>query len=196
MHTDFKVRLRCCKSDTLKSERPGKLLQQLDYQEYAELEAYLSRSHVVGAIEFHAAVADQKLCSHLTKVVTGDPRQQNAKVAQPKLLALGPTCNLKVGLTQVDEKPPIDGPITTPTPSLERALDIQTTLFPGGLATSLLETLDKTAEASGHAELDVSVSNTRRAGAPHPMHRQLMSLTRKNRGRNCRALSILIQEVL
>ncbi len=171
-------------------------LRKLDYQEYAELEAYWGRSHVVGAIEFHVAVVDQKLYIQLTKAVTCDPRQQNTKVAQPKLLALGPTCNLKVGLTQVDEKPPADGPIAAPSLSLERALDIQTTLSPRGLATSLLETLDKTAEASGHAELDVSVSNTLRAGAPHPMHRLLMSLTGKNRGRNCRALSMMIQAVL
>ncbi len=73
-------------------------------------------------------------------------------------------------MTQVGEKPHLDGAFTGPLSYLELTVNMRATLSPGVLSAILHDAVGHFSE-SERAESDISAINTFRPGAPNPTYR-------------------------
>ena len=145
-------------------------LREIDYQKYAEAEAEMGWLNGQVAMKFPAPVDGKTMSAHLAEKIAQGIGRRNGKIGHLKLLVVGPTGSVKVGVTQVEERPALDGTFTAVTPSLEVTVNVRATLSPGDLAAIVHEALDYFKE-SEYAEVDISAINTFRPGAPNPTYR-------------------------
>jgi hypothetical protein len=155
----------------VQSTPPGEhWLRDIDYQKYAEAEAEMGWLNGMVTMKFPVPVDGKKIGTHLAEKIAQGIGTRNGKIGHLKLLVVGSTGSVKVGVTHVEEKPALDGSFTALTPSLEVTVNTRATLSPGDLAAIVHDALDQFKE-SEHAEVDISAINTFRPGAPNPTHR-------------------------
>lgn len=145
-------------------------LREIDYQKYAEAEAEMGWLNGLVTMKFPVPVDGKTISIRLAEKIALGIGTRHGKIGHLKLLVVGSTGSVKVGVTHVEEKPGLDGTFTALTPSLEVTVNTRATLSPGDLAAILHDALAYFKE-SEQAEVDISAINTFRPGAPNPTYR-------------------------
>jgi Ni2+-binding GTPase involved in maturation of urease and hydrogenase len=145
-------------------------LRDIDYQKYAEAEAEMGWLNGLVTMKFPVPVDGKTISGRLAEKIAQGIGKRNGKIGHLKLLAVGPTGSVKVGITHVEEKPALEGTFMALSPYLEVTINARATLSPGDLAAIVHDTLELFKE-SEHAEVDISAVNTFRPGAPNPTYR-------------------------
>lgn len=145
-------------------------LRDIDYQKYADAEAEMGWLNGLATMKFPAPVDGKTISGRLAEKIAQGIGERNGKIGHLKLLVVGPTGSVKVGMTHVEEKPALEGTFVGLVPSLEVTINARATLSPGDLADIVHSALELFKE-SEHAEVDISAVNTFRPGAPKPTYR-------------------------
>lgn len=157
--------------DLVQTTPPGEhWLREIDYQKYAEAEAEMGWLNGLVTMKFPVPIDGKKISMQLVESIAQGIGKRQGKIGHLKLLVVGPTGSVKVGVTHVEEKPALDGTFAALSPSLEVTVNARATLSPGDLAAIINEALDYFKE-SECAEVDISAINTFRPGAPNPTYR-------------------------
>jgi Ni2+-binding GTPase involved in maturation of urease and hydrogenase len=146
-------------------------LRDIDYQRYAEAEAEMGWLNGLVTLTFPGPIDGKLVSVRMVERLTQGIGARHGSIGHLKLLAVGSTGSVKVGVTQVGEKPVLEGAFTlAPLSQLQVIINMRATLSPGDLAAIVHE-------AAGHfqiadqAEVDISAINTFRPGAPQPTYR-------------------------
>jgi G3E family GTPase len=145
-------------------------LRDIDYQKYAEAEAEMGWLNGLVTMKFPVPVDGKRVGIQLTEKISQDIGNRHGKIGHLKLLVVGPSGTVKVGVTHGKEKPNADGSSAVTASSLQVTINVRATLSPGDLAVVIHEALDYFKE-SEQAEIDISAINTFRPGAPNPTYR-------------------------
>ena len=150
---------------------PGeRWLKAIDYRKYAAAEAEMGWLNGTATLTFPAPVEGKDISAALVEGFGQAIRKHHGSIGHMKLLAVGPTGSVKVGLTHATEKPEVEGTFTAPLSQLQLTINIRATLSPGDLAAIVHEVIDHLKE-SKQAVADISTLNTFRPGEPRPTHR-------------------------
>jgi Ni2+-binding GTPase involved in maturation of urease and hydrogenase len=155
----------------VQSTPPGEhWLKDIDYRKYAEAEAEMGWLNGMVTLTFPALVQGKDISASLVEGFAQGIEKRNGKIGHMKLLAVGPSGSVKVGLTHVGEKPEVEGTFTAPLSHLQVTINMRATLSPGNLSAIVHEAIDHLKE-SNKVDADISTINTFRPGEPRPTHR-------------------------
>ena len=110
------------------------------------------------------------ISTRLAEKIAQGIANRNGNIGHLKLLVVGSTGSVKVGITHVGGKPAVDGTFTALLPFLEVTVNTRATLSPGDLVAIVHDAVNHFME-SERATVDFSVINTFRPGAPNPTYR-------------------------
>jgi G3E family GTPase len=145
-------------------------LRDLDYQKYAAAEAEMGWLNGLVTLKFPKPVDGKIISIRLAEKIARGIAQRQGKIGHLKLLVVGSSGSVKVGVTHAEERPSLDGIFTAPSPFLEVTVNTRATVSPGDMAAIVHDAVEQF-KASDQAEVDIAVINTFRPGAPHPTHR-------------------------
>ena len=145
-------------------------LKDIDYRKYAEAEAEMGWLNGMVTLKFPVLVDGKGISASLVEGFGQGIGKRNGRIGHMKLLAVGPTGSVKVGLTHVGEKPEVEGTFTAPLSHLQVTINMRATLSPGDLSAIVHEGIDHLKE-SNKGDADISNLNTFRPGEPKPTHR-------------------------
>ena len=145
-------------------------LKEIDYEKYAEAEAEMGWLNGLVTMTFPKPSDGKIICARMIEMLAHGIADRNCRIGHLKLLAVGPTGSVKVGLTQFGDKPGLEGAFIGPLSHLEVTVNIRATLSPGALSTILHDAVTHCAEFD-NAETDIAAINTFRPGAPNPTYR-------------------------
>jgi hypothetical protein len=112
----------------------GHWLRDIDYQKYAETEAEMGWLNGLVTMKFPVPVDGETISGRLAEKIAQGLGKRNGKIGHLKLLVVGPTGSVKVGVTHVEEKPALEGTFMALLPYLEVTINARATLSPGDLA--------------------------------------------------------------
>ncbi len=147
-------------------------LKEIDYQKYAEAEAEMGWLNGLVTMTFPKPCDGKMVSGLMVARLAQSIADRNGSIGHLKLLAVGPTGSVKVGVTQIGEKPDLDGTFTGSTPYLEVTVNMRATLSPGVLSAILNDAVGSISE-SYLAEVDISAINTFRPSPPKPTYRYI-----------------------
>jgi len=147
-------------------------LKDIDYQRYAEAEAEMGWLNGLMTMTFPGPVDGKTVSARLAEKLTQGIGERRGSIGHIKLLAVGTTGSVKVGVTHVGEKPVLEGVFTGPLSHLQVTINMRATLAPGDLAAVVQEAAGHFRDAD-QAEVDIAAVNTFRPGAPRPTYRYL-----------------------
>jgi len=145
-------------------------LEDIDYEKYAEADAEMGWLNAQVTLTFPEPADGKMVGFWMTERLAQGVSERNGRIGHLKLLAVGPTGSIKAGVTQIGEKPVLEGTVTGPTSSLHVTVNMRATLSPGDLAAILVHTAEQFG-SEAETEVDISAMNTFRPGAPKPTHR-------------------------
>ena len=145
-------------------------LKDIDYHKYAEAEAEMGWLNGTATLTFPAPVEGKNISAALVEGFGQAISKHQGRIGHMKILAVGSTGSVKVGLTHVTEKPEVEGAFTAPLSHLQLTINMRATLSPGDLAAIVQQVIDHLKE-SHKAVADISTLNTFRPGEPRPTHR-------------------------
>jgi len=155
----------------VQSTPPGEhWLKDIDYRKYAEAEAEMGWLNGMATLTFPAPVDGKVISASLVEGFAQAIGKCQGRIGHMKLLAVGQTGSVKVGVTHVTEKPEVEGTFTAPLSQLQVTINMRATLSPGDLAAIVHEAIAQVTEAH-QAKADISALNTFRPGEPRPTHR-------------------------
>ncbi|MBI5250323.1 MAG: hypothetical protein HY912_12585 [Desulfomonile tiedjei] len=150
---------------------PGeRWLKEIDYQSYADAEAEMGWLNGMASVTLAEPVDGKMIGGRLTEMLAKGIADRDGRIGHLKLLVVGQSGSVKAGVTQIGEKPVLDGLFTGPVSHLEVTINIRATLSPGELSAVVNDSVTQF-EESYKAEVDISAINTFRPGAPNPTHR-------------------------
>jgi G3E family GTPase len=153
------------------STPPGEhRLEEIDYHTYAQAEAEMGWLNGLITMKFSEPTDGKTITWRMAQRLTESIKQRNGSIGHLKLLAVGDTGSMKAGVTQVNEKPMLDGAFTGPLTYMEVTVNLRATLSPGDLSSILHELVGQCRE-SDKALTEISTMNTFRPGASNPTHR-------------------------
>lgn len=157
--------------DLVEATSPGdRWLKEIDYQIYAEAEAQMGWLNGLVTLDLPEETDGKAVTARFLESLTRAIGERNGKIGHLKLLAVGPTGSVKVGVTRVGEHPVADGTFTGPTSHLQVTVNMRATLSPGDLSAILHEAADECRDTD-KADVDIAAINTFRPGAPNPTYR-------------------------
>jgi Ni2+-binding GTPase involved in maturation of urease and hydrogenase len=145
-------------------------LKDIDYVRYAEAEAEMGWLNGMVVLTFPAPVEGKDITASLVEAFAGGIGKRQGRIGHMKLLAVGPSGSVKVGLTHVGEKPEVEGTFSAPVTHLHVTVNMRATLSPGDLSAIVHEAIDQVKQTR-RAEAEISALNTFRPGEPRPTHR-------------------------
>jgi len=155
---------------TLLTPPRGHYLREIDYETYAKAEAEMGWLNGFVTMTFPHAIDGSIVSLRMAESLEQGIGQRNGRIGHVKLLGVGQTGSVKVGVTQVGEKPTLEGNFFGLLSCLELTVNMRATLSPGDLSGILHDTVRQFKD-SDNAETDISVLNTFRPGAPNPTYR-------------------------
>jgi Ni2+-binding GTPase involved in maturation of urease and hydrogenase len=145
-------------------------LKDIDYRKYAAAEAEMGWLNGTATLTFPVPVEGKDISAALVEAFGQAISKHQGSIGHMKMLAVGSTGSVKVGLTHATEKPEVEGTFTAPLSHLHLTINMRATLSPGDLAAIVHEVIDHLKE-SHQVVADISTLNTFRPGEPRPTHR-------------------------
>lgn len=157
--------------DFVQNSVPGdRWLKEIDYQKYAEAEAEMGWLNAQATIKFSAPADGRLLSGKIIENIRNQLARRGGRVGHLKLLAVGKTGSIKVGITVSGEHLEVDGTFTGPLSELQLTINIRAAVSPGDLSEIVNSTLSLVKNTE-NAEADLSYLNTFRPSPPNPTHR-------------------------